>query len=103
VDKLKSKKRVTEADWVGIRLLYQILAADVSAQAVSDVKMACDYYEQKYGYRSIQRAFAHLVKDPSASKSFDDVSYLGARRLMEQTKNVSTYDSAIIRTGEQHG
>jgi len=99
VDKLKSKKRVTEADWVGIRLLYQILAADVSAQAVSDVKMACDYYEQKYGYRSIQRAFAHLVKDPSASKSFDDPSYAGARRIAGQNRSVLK----AATTGEQHG
>jgi hypothetical protein len=103
VDRQKPKKRITEADWVGIRVLYQLFAVDVTAQSVHDIQCVCNYYERKYGYRSLQRAFAQLVTDPSAQRSFDDAGYFGARRLMEQTKNVSTHDSVIIRTGEQHG
>ena len=93
--------KISESDWVGIRLLYQILAADVSAHVVSDVQKACDYYEKKYGYRSLVSAFGLLVKDPSASKSFADGNYSGARNLMQQTQNVSSYDSVIIGTGDR--
>ena len=39
--------RLKRADWIALRLLYVLLAADPSAGSLPDVRKTVDYYEKK--------------------------------------------------------
>jgi hypothetical protein len=52
-------KKLKEKDWVGLRLLYLILASDPSAAVLPDVNKAVDYY----GYGTVLGAFELLNKE----------------------------------------
>jgi len=39
---------INESDWVGVRMVYLLLAYDPSAASHPEVKRAMDYYEHKY-------------------------------------------------------
>jgi hypothetical protein len=39
--------RLKRADWIALRLLYVLLAADPSASSLPDVRKTVDYYEKK--------------------------------------------------------
>ena len=49
------------ADWIALRLLYILMAADPSTVGLPDVRKTVEYYEGKLG--SIQGAFALLNED----------------------------------------
>lgn len=43
---------IAEADWIGIRMIYLLLAYDPSAASHPEVKRAMDWYENKYAVKN---------------------------------------------------
>ena len=50
-------KKIEEADWVGLRLLYLTMALDGSSVTIPEVANIADYYTRKFGYDEIRKAF----------------------------------------------
>jgi hypothetical protein len=76
--------RLNEADWIALRLLYLMLAADPSAGALPDVYKTLEYYGKKLRKRgskphergSILPVFALLNRD---SQRWQDIQQPGRK------------------------
>ena len=98
---------ISADDWVGIRMLYLLLAYDPSAASHSEVKRAMDYYERKYviqdektgthlpSYNGVfwPTVFDLLRKDNGWRNTFNETGSSSNRRLASSvTINYQTDD-----------
>jgi hypothetical protein len=82
---------ITSSDWVGMRMVYLLLAYDPSAAVHPEVKRAMDYYERRYGAVNWPEVFDLLRKDNGWRNTFNETgSDLNRRLASSVTINYQT-------------
>lgn len=84
-------KKIEEADWVGLRLLYLTMALDGSSVTIPEVANIADYYTRKFGYDEIRKAFDDLRHDPYITRCFDNNPASKAVREYQKTLNIKGF------------
>ncbi len=67
-----SVRSIKEADWVGLRLLYIMMATDVSTATAKEIGQCVWYYKSKYAPFIISEAFALLSRDKYLADFFTE-------------------------------
>jgi hypothetical protein len=67
-----SVRSIKEADWVGLRLLYIMMATDVSTATAKEIGQCVWYYKIKYAPFIISEAFALLSRDKYLADFFKE-------------------------------
>jgi len=62
--------KLKREDWIALRLLYTILASDVSAGQLPDVAKTKHYHEKRFGLIVMLEAFAKINKEAAYNGTF---------------------------------
>ena len=90
-------KKLTEADWVALRLLTLLMKTDASNTAIRDVNKAMDYYATKLkGHDRLLNIIGILIKETG-----DDVVNPASATMRRLEKSFNT-DRKSTRLNSSH-
>lgn len=75
------RNKITESDWIVMRLLHYILATDPSAVSVQDVQKTLTYLGRKYGYDGYYAEMEMIFQDQREKGEFDNPECAGLRTM----------------------
>ncbi len=77
----KSIARLTNRDWVMLRMLYYILSTDTSSVTVKDVLWSENFISALFSKETVLKAFDLIRKDQVAIGAYDNPESWAMRRL----------------------
>ena len=93
-----SVRSIKEADWVGLRLLYIMMATDVSTATAKEIGQCLWYYKSKYAPFIISEAFALLSRDKHLADFFKEPACASVLDLLNTVKLTSSDPMQVVQS-----
>jgi hypothetical protein len=93
-----SVRRIKEADWVGLRLLYIMMATDVSTATAKEIGWCLWYYKSKYAPFIISEAFELLSRDKHLADFFKEPACASVLDLLNTVKLTSVNPMQVVQS-----
>ena len=80
---MKTIDKLTQQDWVTLRLLFYVLSTDTSSQSVKEIAWSMDFVKHLFGTDTVLKAFDMIRKDQVAIGAYDNPDSWAMKRLRQ--------------------